>query len=157
MNPFAIEANASEAQHQTSLFSWIRMCAEFGPLAAASANSYGVPGQAAKLAAESSWDRESVEAICLRRIFSIPNGAKMGARHASIQIAQGLTAGTPDIFVPWRSGFFIELKKPGVGNLSGVQKKAIDEFDRLGYKVFVCYGWIQAANVILVNVLKRGK
>lgn len=81
-------------------------------------------------------------------LHAIPNGAALphvrskGGRVWSPQavklIAEGMTAGIPDLFLPWAEqgfhGFYIECKRPG--NLSGVRdgQKAFAAYaERAGY------------------------
>ena len=95
----------------------------------------------------------------LKLMFHIPNGGKRNAREAARLKREGVKAGVPDIFLPVSqvnkinnmmsiyNGLFIEMKinknKPTKN-----QKKWIDALTAYGYKVEICYSWIEAANII---------
>jgi hypothetical protein len=87
----------------------------------------------------------------LSSMFAIPNG---GARHIAVALklkAEGVKAGVPDIFLPWRSGeyagLFIELKADG-GKISPAQQAWNKFLNIAGYRAEFCFGWIAAAKVI---------
>lgn len=82
----------------------------------------------------------------------IPNGGSRNAIEAARLKAQGVKAGIPDICIPVaRKGFhglYIELKRQRNGRLSDAQKDMILRLRQEGYKVEVCKGFQEAANVI---------
>lgn len=87
----------------------------------------------------------------LTLLHSIPNGGKRNAREAARLKREGAKAGVSDIFLPVsRNGYhglYIELKVRG-GKLSDNQKWWIGETTKQGYLSKVCYGWIDAKEVI---------
>lgn len=99
----------------------------------------------------------------LSNIFAIPNG---GHRHPVVAAnlkQEGVRAGVPDIFVAWTTnaggwdttpGLFIELKIPSRrnernGGLSDEQMAWRVRLITAGYEVEVCYGWVEAWNLIV--------
>ena len=87
----------------------------------------------------------------LSLLHSIPNGGKRNVREASRLKKEGALAGVSDIFLPVaRKGFhglYIELKIKG-GKLSDNQKWWTEETSKQGYYSTVCFGWIEASEVI---------
>jgi len=92
-----------------------------------------------------------------RLLFSIPNGGYRKPREAARMKLQGTKAGVPDMFLPVPRGefhgLFIELKRPIVKGdakpvVSPEQKHWLKELDAQGYMATVCYGWIEAKEVI---------
>jgi len=87
----------------------------------------------------------------LSLLHSIPNGGKRNAREAARLKREGAKAGVSDIFLPVaRKGFhglYIELKVKG-GKLSENQKWWTEETWKQGYYSTVCFGWIEAKDVI---------
>lgn len=93
----------------------------------------------------------------LRWLFAIPNG---GLRHPAVavrMVAEGLKAGVPDVFLPLPRylddgdclhGLFIELKV-GRNKPSDKQQEWLAALNNTGYLAVVCYGWQDAARVIL--------
>lgn len=88
----------------------------------------------------------------LSLMFHIPNGGKRDAREAARFKAMGVKPGVPDIFLPVAHGgfhgLFIELKAPG-GRVSRFQDGYISELREQGYRVEVCFGWEDAAAVVI--------
>ena len=96
----------------------------------------------------------------LKMIFSIPNGGKRNPREAARLKRQGVRAGIPDLFLAsprigsiWphsgdEHGFFIEMKSEK-GTVNKNQLPWILELRESGYKVDVCYSWIEAVNEII--------
>lgn len=88
----------------------------------------------------------------LELLYHIPNGGKRNASEAAHLKRQGVKAGVPDLCLPVargdHHGLYIELKarknKPTEHQLSWIQKLS-DQ----GYVVAVCWGWEQAAKVIV--------
>lgn len=118
---------ASEAQEQTALFRW---------------KAYN-----AKIIPE------------LSLLHHIPNGGlrdKITARHMK---DQGVMAGIPDISLPvprgGYHGMYIELKVGG-NKPSEKQQECIEALRKQGYRVEVCYGWLEAAEVIK-DYLSKGE
>lgn len=108
----------------------------------------------------------------LQNLFAIPNGdqrgdgTKRGAQIAGGRLkAEGQKNGVPDIMLAWPitgdngphlfyAGLFIEMKRPGLQNYKdgGCSKEQLDWHKRLievGYRVVVCYSWIEARDEIL--------
>ena len=87
----------------------------------------------------------------LSLLHSIPNGGKRNAREASRLKREGALAGVSDIFLPVsRKGFhglYIELKVKG-GKLSDNQKWWTEETSKQGYYSTVCFGWVEAKEII---------
>lgn len=95
----------------------------------------------------------------LNLLYHIPNGGKRNAAEAAHLKQQGVKAGVPDLFLPvargkWH-GLYIEMK---VGNNKPTEKQKdwITALREQGYVVEVCYGYRQAAEV-LVQYLTLGK
>lgn len=84
--------------------------------------------------------------------YHIPNGGSRNAIEAARLKAQGVKAGIPDICIPVaRKGFhglYIELKRQKNGRLSDAQRDMILRLRQEGYRVEVCKGFQEAANVI---------
>lgn len=84
-------------------------------------------------------------------MFAIPNGGLRNIIVAKKLRLEGVKRGVPDIFLPVaRCGFhglFIELKKIG-GKISSHQRQWIDNISMQGYLSVVCYGWVDASNII---------
>ena len=96
----------------------------------------------------------------LAMLFHIPNGGGRSKAEAGRFKAEGVKAGVPDLFLPaprgeWH-GLFIEMKRRKGGRLSDAQKEMIPKLQAQGYRVEVCAGWEDAAEV-LKNYLGPGK
>jgi len=87
----------------------------------------------------------------LSLLHSIPNGGKRNIREAARLKREGAKAGVSDIFLPVaRGGFhglYIEMKA-GKGSASSNQEWWISEVTKQGYLAKVCFGWIEAKEVI---------
>ena len=92
-----------------------------------------------------------------RLMFAIPNGGYRRPREAARMKLAGVKSGVPDILLPVPRGefhgLFIELKRPIVKGeakpvVSPEQKHWLKELDAQGYMATVCYGWIEAKEVI---------
>ena len=89
----------------------------------------------------------------------IPNGGKRNKVEAVNLKRQGVKAGVPDICLPVARGeyhgLYIELK---VGNNKQTEKQKWwqRKLREQGYKSEVCYGWQQAAKM-LIDYLEKGK
>lgn len=95
----------------------------------------------------------------LRLMFAIPNGGHRRPGVAGKLKAEGVKAGTPDIFLPTaRHGFhglFIELKAKG-NRATREQVARMMELDAEGYMTAICVGW-EAAAKTLTGYLKHPK
>lgn len=100
----------------------------------------------------------------LKWLHSIPNSGERFVAVASKMIATGLRKGVPDICLPFSKykilddeyyhGCYIELKiekrrKEKNGGCSEEQIEWIDYLSQGGYCVRVCYGWIEARDVLI--------
>jgi len=90
-------------------------------------------------------------------IFAIPNGGKRNIGTAMKLRAEGVLAGTPDLFIPEANngyhGLFIEMKA-GKGTLSDNQKVIIPMLIEKGYQVEVVRSaeeFIEVVNSYLKN------
>ena len=98
------------------------------------------------------WKAYNIRAVPeLFLLHHIPNGGlrdKITARHMK---EQGVMAGIPDISLPVARGgyhgMYIEMK---VGNNkpSERQQECIKWLREQGYRVEICYGWVEAAEAI---------
>jgi len=87
----------------------------------------------------------------LRWVFAIPNGGHRHIKVARRLRAEGVRAGVADIFCPiprgGYHGLWIEMKvKPN--KLTANQKEFVEEMYRQGYKVAVCYSWLEAVRTL---------
>lgn len=87
----------------------------------------------------------------LSLLHAIGNGGKRNVREAAGMKREGVKAGVSDIFLPVARkdyhGLYIELKAEK-GKLSDNQKWWIAETTKQGYLAKVCFGWLEAAEVI---------
>lgn len=92
----------------------------------------------------------------LKLLHHVPNGGKRDARTAANLKKEGVKAGVPDIVLPVPRGayhgLYIELKV-GRNKTSLKQREWINMLKEQGYFVEVCYGWVEAKEVI-ENYLK---
>lgn len=88
----------------------------------------------------------------LELMHHIPNGGHRSKAEAGRFKAEGVKAGIPDVFLPVaRNGFhglYIELKRQKYGRLSPDQEDKIPKLRAQGYRVEVCKGFQQAADLI---------
>lgn len=97
----------------------------------------------------------------LKWLYSNANGGSRGDTAQSRRIeggkmkAEGVKAGVSDLTLPVRrgecSGLYIELKRlrgPGIGP-SDEQVEFIDFVRSQGFAAVVCYGWIEARNMVI--------
>lgn len=103
----------------------------------------------------------------LKWLHAIPNGGSRNIAEATKMVAAGLRKGVPDIFLPdpyglvglpSYHGLYIELKiekrrKEKNGGCSQEQLDYLDYLTSAGYCCKVCYGWIEARDV-LINYLE---
>ena len=77
-----------------------------------------------------------------------PSGGKRDKVTAARLKAEGVRAGIPDLWLPCARlgyhGLYIELKVPG-GRVSDKQQWWIDALREQGYRVTVCWQWLDAA------------
>ena len=87
----------------------------------------------------------------LSLLHAIGNGGKRNLIEAVRMKREGVKAGVSDIFLPVARGEFhglyIELKVKG-GKTSHSQEWWIEETTKQGYLAVVCYGWVEASEVI---------
>lgn len=95
----------------------------------------------------------------LELLFHVPNGGRREAREAASLKKQGVKPGVPDLILPVARGeyfgLYIELKA-GKNKPSEHQLEWIENLNQQGYFVKVCYGWIEASEVI-TNYLEQAK
>lgn len=88
----------------------------------------------------------------LELMYHIPNGGKRNKAEAARFKCMGVKAGVPDIHLPVSDGIhhslYIELKAKN-GTVSAAQRKYITALQGQGHRVEVCYGWENAALVLL--------
>lgn len=88
----------------------------------------------------------------LRWLFAIPNGF-YGVQQKGKMKAEGLKSGLPDIGLMVKRGSYqmlwIELKKPKVGKVSTKQNEWLTQARECGHGSAVCYGWIEARDMII--------
>lgn len=94
----------------------------------------------------------------LRWLFHIPNGGSRHKAEAGKLKAMGVRPGVPDLFLPikrWKySGLWIELKRPttvgkAAGVASGVQVEWLNELEKQGFRVKICFGWESARDQLM--------
>lgn len=131
MSPEQCAKSGSEDAEQTALFCWARNEMNEGRL------------------------------LELEWLHAIPNGGSRGSTkdHAMAVGARlkatGVKAGVSDLFLPSARhkmhGLYIEMKKSkefGGGTVSDKQQEFGEAMQARGYGFCVCYGWIEAANVL---------
>lgn len=95
----------------------------------------------------------------LELLFHVPNGGRRVGREAASLKKQGVKAGVPDLILPVARGeyfgLYIELKV-GTNKPKEHQLKWIEQLKEQGYFVEVCYGWLEASEVIK-NYLEKPK
>jgi hypothetical protein len=91
--------------------------------------------------------------VILNSIFAVPNGIWTFKAVAAAMVAQGMTAGIPDIIclAPSADGKFhgliIEFKNEE-GETSPEQEFFLKFFADLGYRTDVCRAWYAAAQIV---------
>lgn len=87
----------------------------------------------------------------LRLLHHVPNGGKRETITAKNLKREGVKAGVPDICLPVSRkdyhGLYIELKV-GKNKISSKQNEWIEALKEEGYCVNVCYGWLEAREII---------
>ena len=101
----------------------------------------------------------------LKWLFHIPNGGLRGKAAAANIRAMGVKPGVPDLCLPIKrgpwSGLYIELKrlahktKKG-GGTSNEQDEWIPFLQSQGYGAIVCYGWIEARDILITYLEWKG-
>lgn len=85
-------------------------------------------------------------------MYHIPNGGTRNKIEAAHLKAQGVKKGVPDLFLPVAKqgyhGLYIEMKRQKNGVLSADQKTWINNLKQQGYRVEVCRGFQEAANIL---------
>lgn len=95
-------------------------------------------------------------------LIAIPNGGKRNVREAARLKRMGVHPGVSDIFLPFPNGvhhgLWIELKKPcsafktvraAQTSVTPKQAEWQSRMDRAGYLARVCYGWMEARDLIV--------
>lgn len=97
----------------------------------------------------------------LALLHHIPNGGYRNKREAASLQREGVKAGVPDICLPVARqgchGLYIELKRRKGGRLSPSQACWMEQLKKQGYQVAVCYGWVEAKNIVLRYLEGRSK
>lgn len=135
MTPEQLARSGSEDAHQTALFAW----------AATATREYPQ----------------------LRWLHSVPNGGLRSARTGAKMKATGARKGVWDVHLPvpiysqlpgmggpfnavrYRTGLYIEMKKPGTGRLTTEQKEFRAHLEFYSYETAVCFTWEEARDEIL--------
>ena len=87
----------------------------------------------------------------LKLLFAVPNGGKRDKVTGAILKREGVKSGVPDICLPVPCGEFhglyIEMK---VGKNKPTENQSwwIEQLQKQGYRVDVCYSWGEAVKVI---------
>lgn len=88
----------------------------------------------------------------LKLLHAIPNGGKRNVIEATRMKREGVLSGVSDIMLPVaRNGFhglYVELKAVKGGKLSDNQIWWIVQTTKQGYYSTICYGWVEAKEVI---------
>lgn len=87
----------------------------------------------------------------LSLLHAIPNAGKRNVIQGARMKKEGMLAGVSDIMLPvsrngWH-GLYVELKVKG-GTTSASQKWWIEQTTKQGYLSVVCFGWIEAKEII---------
>ena len=96
----------------------------------------------------------------LKLMYAVPNGGKRNITTAARLKKEGVKPGVPDICLPVPRGryhgLYIEMKvnknKP-----SANQKWWIEQLQKQGYRVEVCYSWGEAVKVITEYITEIGE
>lgn len=151
-SPWSLSKSGTEHGEQSALFCFINVACTFGWDVACDPLSYTEKGYAGA-------HPKAVAMPELHWIHAIPNGGSRGNDKRSAMIvgaqmkAEGVTPGVSDISVPiprhGKHGLYIEMKREDGGTVSKEQKAFGDFVLSQGYGFCVCYGWIEAARVIM--------
>ena len=89
---------------------------------------------------------------CLLLMYHVPNEGKRSPREGACLAKMGLKRGVPDICLPVARGgyhgLYIELKV-GKNKPTPDQEAYLQALEREGYFVALCYGALEAENIIL--------
>ena len=92
----------------------------------------------------------------LSLMYAVPNGGKRNIATAVRLKKEGVKSGVPDICLPVPRGkyhgLYIEMKV-GKNKPSANQVQWIEQLQKQGYRVDVCYGWGEAVKVIVDYML----
>ncbi len=103
---------------------------------------------------------EAEEQVCLVkylrlkniRHYAVPNGGKRDIAEASYMKLQGVSAGVPDLCLPYARkgyhGLYIEMKRRKGGLVSPAQLDWLQFLADEGCKAVVCYGFDEAIRVV---------
>lgn len=90
-------------------------------------------------------------------LYAIPNGGKRNQKEAARFKKQGVKAGVSDLHLalPMNGyhGLWIEMKRPikqgeRKPSVSPLQQLWLERMELAGFKVHVCFGWLEAKQVI---------
>jgi len=88
----------------------------------------------------------------LELLYAIPNGARRDKITGAQLKASGVRRGVPDLCLPVARGgyhgLYIELKRCGSGVVSPKQRWWLDQLRKQGFRTEVCYGWLDARQII---------
>lgn len=87
-------------------------------------------------------------------VLAIPNGGKRGKAEAMRLKAEGVTAGVPDLQIPFFN-LWIEMKASG-GSLSPVQREMHERLRDQGQTVVTCFSTDEAINVVAARMEDLG-
>lgn len=151
-SPWQLSSSGSEHGEQAGLFCFLHVATNYGFAKACDQRSYTEKG----FASDGSPDVAIPE---LAWAFAIPNGGSRGDDKRSAMIvgaqmkAEGVKSGVSDLMLPIPKhglcGLFIEMKRADGGTPSANQKAFGDFVKAQGYGFCICYGWIEAAEVIM--------
>jgi hypothetical protein len=87
----------------------------------------------------------------LEYLYAVPNGARTSRSQAVKLKREGMKAGVPDLCLPVPRGpyhsLYIEMKAED-GRPSVEQKRWLAFLNKHGIKAVICYGWLEAKDVI---------
>ena len=151
-SPWQLSSSGSEHGEQAGLFCWLHVAANYGFKKACDPRSFTEKGFASSGPAH-------VAIPELAWVFAIPNGGSRGNDKRSAMIvgaqmkAEGVKSGVSDLMLPIPKhglcGLFIEMKRADGGTPSANQKAFGAFVKQQGYGFCICYGWIEAAEVIM--------
>ena len=117
-------------------------------------NTLPVPTESQEQQALFQWARLQEKAFPeLSLLVHVPNGGLRNLPEAVRFKSEGVRKGFPDLLLPVARGTYhslaIELKRIKGGKLSPEQRDWIIALNTQGYRVAVCYGWEDAAKMIM--------
>lgn len=147
--------NLSEHQHQVELFAWAAVVGHCGLFSATQwSNQHPLHVKRKAKPTKGLGDNR------LRWLHAIPNGGsrggdKLGAAIVGARMkAGGVRRGVPDLFLPLPmggfGGLYVELKRANgrLSNLTAEQREFRDYAQASGYAWSVCFGYMQAIDVL---------